>query len=985
MASKFSADLGLSDVLNQLRTLRTELESVSTVVGRVNSQKAAGGGSRSGLVTSNVDQAHDQRLIVPDSPGQARSAADRQYEVGSPNRTRAPNYGQMFNPADIQRAKSTNLDGLSGLIQRSQASQDPMAIFYGQQASAAQRQQASAAASVSRAEGMLKTANASGDDDARRIAAAKYAKATERFVRATEQASSEMENLSSALGGSGSGGGGGGGVRGAVNRFVESLGGYQRIIAGVASAAGIAGAVTGMYGQANVMASQAAPGALSGVGQLSQGLFQQRASNFNFTGRSLVENFGDILYAGDRRSQYLGVSGLGRASADADRLVRQQMRGEKQEAIGGLLARGVGSIAGGVGIAAFGGFNPLSMAAGAGVAATGLFGATRDFLGSAFGRESFGGGAALLPGMGNAADSIRGEALVRRQQLQRQRQIDLRSASADMFASETVGLQSATEAILGQFADTSIAGRFSRSGLEGLPQLGSTSIYGARVSDAEARRANAPATISTRVGGGRYGVQQLANPGLGIMDAEISTGRAGLAAAEERNRQTLAGNSYFNTVSSLGMNFRDFASVQNRLTSQMGATGEASTADTARLIRLSRTGAGSTDSLLGQSARLTELTGQASSVNMLADVLSKAVASGFDKSISLQKFASATVSLAERSGATGTSGFAGALSAISTGMGGNLRSLNDAAAGLARAESFTSQSSGNVGALKAFGLLSAGVGIGEGAGILSGLSAGRLSDIRDQISSGNVTDPEARQLVAMRGKEGALGAVSGVLRGTSGAVNSQLELTLGRGIDRAGLSSALSNLSQARKGGNQRAISRAQETFDRLAGPIRDAGAGTDLGANGALAAVLQDINSTNPFKTNGRSINSLIGETPAEVENRSRFMNSLTAGGASTLNQRADDASLSNFFTNGGKLEFAGKSFASLDEVKKAGVLDDVKRQVSNRQLASSLQSADKLGEQTFTVIDGISVTGQNGLEEAFARALGRVEGNSIRTAGSR
>jgi hypothetical protein len=204
-----------------------------------------------------------------------------------------------------------------------------------------------------------------------------------------------------------------------------------------------------------------------------------------------------------------------------------------------------------------------------------------------------------------------------------------------------------------------------------------------------------------------------------------------------------------------------------QVTNALGVgSGTASGKQTMDVIRMGRSGLGSFEQHIGTLQNLKSLTGQSDNIANLKAVLTEAVTAGFNKSHAAQMFVQTTTKIMGAAGLTDAGMTAQQLRTMSMAYGNDERGLGMAERGAMNAAQFTGQKGGLVGALKLMGSLSAGVGLNQGAALISTMSDQKISQTMEELKSGKSEDKmsaEARALIYGSGgdRQKALAALTG--------------------------------------------------------------------------------------------------------------------------------------------------------------------------------------------------------------------------------
>ena len=168
------------------------------------------------------------------------------------------------------------------------------------------------------------------------------------------------------------------------------------------------------------------------------------------------------------------------------------------------------------------------------------------------------------------------------------------------------------------------------------------------------------------------------------------------------------------------------------------------------VLGLQQAGLGSFDSLLGNLAGLNTARGGGDNVSSLKEILTNAVATGFDRSRSAQQFVESVVDLSGRLGVTETNELSRQLAVSSRLFSADIKGDRSDEMGLAKARSAmdavaaaTSSTDGYLGALKAATLIRGGVTLDSGATLYSRLSTAQMQSFSTTLkNSGDIKNIE---------------------------------------------------------------------------------------------------------------------------------------------------------------------------------------------------------------------------------------------------
>lgn len=336
-------------------------------------------------------------------------------------------------------------------------------------------------------------------------------------------------------------------------------------------------------------------------------------------------------------------------------------------------------------------------------------------------------------------------------------------------------------------------------------------------------------------------------------------------------------------AASLEMSMPEFIQSQNQLTNYLGsrrsssaraATGltytgiQAGEGQTAEMIRLGRSGLGSFDQLVGNLGTINQIQGGQDNTKTLEATLSQAVAAGFDKSRTSQKFMQTTASIAESlrlSNMASTAAMLGTTAGLVSATGTpDEKSMHLAAQGLQAYGNFTGQTSGMSGALTAIGASNAGFTSKNGAGIVSKLSAPQLMDyIKTLQSGGEINDMGLSSLVALNG--GDKKGVEAMLRATrnttiapfTAALDQRLMGQTFGGIKYEGRGAFFDKISKLPREGRQSALKQLMpQVWERFAQtPVGSEGGGAFIAEELEARHMGADKNLTEFKKNSGNAV----------------------------------------------------------------------------------------------------------------------------------
>lgn len=206
--------------------------------------------------------------------------------------------------------------------------------------------------------------------------------------------------------------------------------------------------------------------------------------------------------------------------------------------------------------------------------------------------------------------------------------------------------------------------------------------------------------------------------------------------------------------SRLDISAAEFQRQQNLLTNVLGpGSGQATIAETERMIMRGRAGLGGTEQLAGNLTQLNQITGAINNLGKLDQIMATAVREGFDKSRVGQAFIQTTTQLAAQANIVDVGAMAnvvgqGAVLMSATQATANERSMREAARGIQAITQATGQTEGVMGAVKAAAILGAGGSVASGAMGLINMNLFQTQELADQLAAGKVETEGARRLIA---------------------------------------------------------------------------------------------------------------------------------------------------------------------------------------------------------------------------------------------
>jgi hypothetical protein len=215
-------------------------------------------------------------------------------------------------------------------------------------------------------------------------------------------------------------------------------------------------------------------------------------------------------------------------------------------------------------------------------------------------------------------------------------------------------------------------------------------IYSRQIDAAEEQYAANRDSIS-RMGAKAFTMGAMAIPGGGITNFSRSEA-AKYASMDPMQREMMltgklasslgTGNTSWDRATSLGMSGAEYTSAISRTQMALGVGGGGAESTGNALIRLSRSGYGSMEQLLGNMSSLSSLSGKGNSLGDLKAILGAAVASGFDGSRLGQKFVETTTKVASSLGLMDVSSVGKNLGFMAGQFGMGERGLSLAASGM---------------------------------------------------------------------------------------------------------------------------------------------------------------------------------------------------------------------------------------------------------------------------------------------------------------
>jgi hypothetical protein len=272
-----------------------------------------------------------------------------------------------------------------------------------------------------------------------------------------------------------------------------------------------------------------------------------------------------------------------------------------------------------------------------------------------------------------------------------------------------------------------------------------------------------------------------------------------------------------------------------QLTNALGVGRAASMRELQRVTWMGRAGLGDFQTLLGNVTDIQRVTGGAGTttgIQRLENVMSQAVAAGFDKSRVAQSFFRTTSELSRSLGLTRLGGMAQYLGftarTMAVGDRPDERALAEAARGITAYGEYTRQVGGVMGAAKLQGIFGAGVDFAGGAGTLARLSAPEISDFLAQLGTGDITSPKLQDLVREHGIEGTRRVLRTTRRAATALPRGLFNLIMGRDAN------FQKNIENVRNAGND--ATRRRDALLEFRKNLRFAGDVLQIGGEGLIA-----------------------------------------------------------------------------------------------------------------------------------------------------
>ena len=453
------------------------------------------------------------------------------------------------------------------------------------------------------------------------------------------------------------------------------------------------------------------------------------------------------------------------------------------------------------------------------------------------------------------------------------------------------------------------------------------------------------------------------------------------------------GNTSWDRATALGMTSDEYTSAVSRTQTSLGVGGGGGEGTANQLIRMSRSGYGSFEQLLGNMGTLSGISGKANSIGDLKAILGAAVASGFDGSRLGQKFVETTGRLASSLGLMDVSRLGTNLGAMARNFGMGERGLTTAAASL---EAFNKAATSNPltqtlidARLSASGNLS-----NPTAYSLAHLSPTKQYEIAQQLSqvkrgtlSSDRASLEAQQYIyGAGGAAGALKSMRGSLAASMPFLSSRPELLEGaRGKSGAALRKYLMTPSVSVNGRNESIL----DQIMKMEG-MND--------VNTAMAAfqsyaIAEGVISPQ-VKSAGTGAASLYSANNLTARAKAQFSNQLARSGmgllGQTLAQNVGAAGVANsaigryitdFATNGAPVSIGGALFSSTKDVESAMKLtsksdSELMQMTKNKDTAADAARALALKD---TTVNAMAIQAQVEAGAASGAQLVRLDQSSI------
>lgn len=826
---------------------------------------------------------------------------------------------------------------------------------------------------------------------------------------------------------SGGGGGSGGGNKGIGSQFWEFLQKNSRIISsavglGVAGASAYYGTGVGLrnatFGKEMAYDQSRSSLASASFKQLQDSYDMSRAEN-------MLKYRGDILFPGDFK--YLGAGGFQRALGFAGGMQKDAIEKMQAERTLGMIG-GVGGILGGLGTGlAMSAINPaLGLLSGVGGVVGGVNSITSSYLNSPL--TAMNGGLSSGPlgyiggMMGISQRSMRMSQSAALSEFQNKQFSDAQMAQdleLQRNPDKLLGTQEYLDRTRAQNRAAELVGGYAMSAtsMDGRPaiptRIRNATIRAAGINrnaralqergiDAADRAADqgyaiardsfslnplnsmmdSVSTVSRLLAGGLTSQTGLFSPSDDSkMLAQKAARRAQETQAEEDSYKqiTLRENVRRNSAISLGMSGSDYIYANAQATNALGGGAMASDSETYRLLSMSKGGLGSYESILGNLSGLNRVSGGSDNISRLEQIMATGVAAGFDKSRVATQFVQTTLELSKSLNVTSADNVARSLtfgaSSVSLSGRADEKSLAESAKGIQDLAAFTSNTSGMTGSLGLMGIYGAGGRIGTGGGMLNSASTEQLMDYEQQLSSGSITDPRLKSILANAGgdKDAVLKQIRGATTGKNAGLRGQMDAIIAQGNGVAKKYGATTFDELLNKGRGLTGKARSDFMFD-ITSLGKEAAAGNgiseELGAQFGAQQMRQyagfdsaaDMKAMNGVIARGKALSI----NPAQVRMR-EFVESMYQG--SRFDSAKKPVSMDEYKTyldSGGtpllsgrygndKLQIDQGSISAMEAKAKAGdaaaqsFLDDAKNQigqVSRFDLAQNAQASQQAQE---------------------------------------
>lgn len=637
----------------------------------------------------------------------------------------------------------------------------------------------------------------------------KFAKELEEASRTFNKANRNLNEFAETMGelqksmGDGSGGPPSGGGGGRFRNFWNNFKGMAAPAAVYAAGIGfqLAGTYSGLQAtgfRQNLLAGQEIP---QNIGTVEALRYQRyMATVAPTTGEQFVETYGNLLFRGKRKFQFLGLGNRENLQNTAANMVQEEFKASEAErsaatrsGIGGALIQGLGSllaIKGGLALTVgTGGLAAVPGLALAGTGVAGLVGAGKD----------------LYTGLTQAQTGLAGQA---------------EGGVFNMFGAGFIHDDAKKKAELQKMRATTTLVRQEEATQRSLLDAEKQRISARKMAMGidENLAALRMQTAATVMAGG----------------AAVTGFEAFKGLSPERS-QALA-----ERYASLGYSIPEVGQIYNQYASMMGTTRGAG-----RLVGLSRAGVGSVEQMAGNILGISAVSGKTGDTKQLENIFAKAFETGLRGAPSIQRFSQAAVEMSSALKLKSAEGAATMLSTLTSALAGKtgspLMHLGEAQAGLGALAAATGSTTGLMGTMKVLSGASQGLGMGS-LGLVAGSNVVQVQEALSQVS-GPVKDYTqltglARQLVGAQVNAGlspeqAISKVRDVLKAQSAAqiapFASQYEMLTAGGK----LSDVQSKAKQLLKAGKSEELRNLMADFKGIASQM------TGLEAEGAAEALL--------------------------------------------------------------------------------------------------------------------------------------------------